>query len=68
MSVARERLLDSTEVAEWLNIPRSTLDYWAQRGEGPKFTKIGSKRRYAVEDVKSYIASGEVEVVARGTG
>jgi len=54
-----EKLLDSDQVAEWLNIPRSTLDYWAYRGEGPKFVKVGAKRRYRPAAIEAFIASQE---------
>jgi excisionase family DNA binding protein len=58
-----DRLLNSREVAEWLNVPLSTLAYWAYVGEGPPFTKIGQRRRYRRSAVEHYITSREVGAV-----
>lgn len=37
-------LATSREVAEYLSIPVRTLDDWAHRGTGPRYSKVGRYR------------------------
>jgi excisionase family DNA binding protein len=56
MSVAAEPFMSTREVAEYLNVPKSTLDYWSYHSQGPRFTRVGSKRRYRRQDVDEWLA------------
>lgn len=47
-------LADSREVAEYLGINPQTLANWSSQGKGPKFTKVGNRRRYRWEDVYAF--------------
>jgi hypothetical protein len=51
----RDGLIDSDELAIYLDVQRATLDTWASRGGGPPFHKIGIHRRYAPADVKEWL-------------
>ena len=51
----RDGLIDSDELATYLDVPVATLDTWASRGGGPPFHKIGVHRRYAPADVKEWL-------------
>jgi excisionase family DNA binding protein len=51
----RVPLVDSTEVAAYLNVPARTLDQWAWKGTGPKFAKVGKFRRYKWADVDAWL-------------
>jgi excisionase family DNA binding protein len=53
----RDGLIDSEELAEYLNLPVSTLDQWASRGGGPIFHKVGRHRRYSPVDIRTWLAS-----------
>jgi excisionase family DNA binding protein len=53
---ARQPLATSPEVAAYLKVSERTLDDWAYRGRGPRFTPAGQQRRYRWEDVEKYLA------------
>jgi hypothetical protein len=53
----REPLIDSDQLAKWLDVPRGTLDQWASRGGGPAFVKVGKHRKYDPADVRAWIQS-----------
>lgn len=47
------------EVAARLRVPPSTLAYWAYRGIGPKYTRVGRGARYRWADVEKWLAEQE---------
>ena len=56
-----QRLLNSKEVAEVLQVPARLLDQWSYLGRGPAFTKVGRQRRYSEEDVQRYLTARRVQ-------
>lgn len=54
-SGSRRPLAGSAEVAEYLDVPLGTLDQWASRGGGPRFSKVGKHRRYRWTDVEKWL-------------
>lgn len=52
----RDGLINSEELATWLDVPIGTLDQWASRGGGPMYHKVGIHRKYHPLDVKSWLA------------
>src|SRR5436853_4965060 len=50
-------LFRSTQLAEYVNRPLSTIYYWRHRGLGPRGFKIGREIRYAQADVAAWLAS-----------
>lgn len=59
----RRALATSLEVADYLGVPKRTLDQWAYWGIGPKYARIGKYRRYRWEDVDAYV-TGQVRDAA----
>jgi excisionase family DNA binding protein len=49
-----DRLLDSADVALWLNTSRRWVDDAARRGELPS-VKIGRVRRFRQEEIRAWI-------------
>jgi hypothetical protein len=48
-------LMDTPTTAGYLNVPPATLDQWAYRGTGPKWSKVGRHRRYRLADVDAWL-------------
>lgn len=55
-----ERLATTKEVAQYLSVSPKTMTNWAYQGIGPKFTKIGNRRRYSWADVRAFVADRTV--------
>lgn len=53
----RDGMISKEELAEFLDVPESTLDHWASRGGGPEFHGIGNHRKYWPADVKAWLAT-----------
>lgn len=56
------RLLDTTAAAVYLGgedrpLKPNTLERWRVYGKGPAWRKVGSRVRYAVEDLDAWLAS-----------
>lgn len=49
------RLINSTELAEWIGVPVATLAQWVYRGDGPPFIKVGRHRRYDPDAVRRWL-------------
>ena len=58
------QLLTREEVADYLGVPRRTLDSWAYRGGGPPFFKVGRHTRYRIEDIVAWLEDRRQEVAA----
>jgi predicted DNA-binding transcriptional regulator AlpA len=54
-------LATSPEVATHLGISPRTLDQWAWRRTGPKWSKVGRSRRYRWADVEKWVESQATE-------
>lgn len=54
-SSAAEPLRSSDYVAEYLDVPKRSLDAWAYRGTGPRFYRVGKHRRYKMGDVVAWL-------------
>lgn len=46
--------LTPNELADYWRMASHTLAIWRHKGIGPKFTKVGARIRYAVDDVIAY--------------
>lgn len=49
------RLGTRQEVADFLGVPKRTLDQWAARARGPRFIKVGKHARYRWSDVEAWL-------------
>lgn len=61
----RDGMINSEELAAYLDVPVSTLDMWAHKGGGPVFHKVGVHRRYQPADVKGWLAERRVAVTVK---
>lgn len=55
---APPRTLDTRESADYLRLQPSTLETWRSRGGGPKFSKLGSRVVYRIEDLEAFLTAG----------
>ena len=53
--MAPDQLLSIDQVAEYLNVPKSTVYKWNQHGTGPRFLKVGRYVRYRLADVDAWL-------------
>lgn len=51
------KLLDPSEVAEYLGVPEKTLAQWRYIKSGPPFCKIGRHIRYRPVDLTEWVES-----------
>ena len=51
-----EPLMDVAELASYLGIPLSTVYDWRVHGKGPKAYRFGKHLKFAVSDVRAWIA------------
>ena len=61
--------LTRSQTAEYLQIPKRTLDDWAYHGEGPRFARmVGGQTRYDVRDIDAWLEStmSEQTLTVRG--
>jgi len=47
--------MTTSEVAEYLAVPVTTLYRWRQTGEGPRAFRVGKHLRYAVPDLIAWL-------------
>lgn len=50
-----EPLLSIEELADYLNIPVSTIRDWRTDGKGPRAIRLGGRLRFAVSDVQAWL-------------
>lgn len=60
----RDELLTPAEVADWLQVPLSTLRIWRHRREGPPAVKVGRLLRYRAGAVEAWLEAQEREAAA----
>jgi len=49
------KLLTDVELAELLNVTRSTVRSWRIKGKGPRYYKLGGAVRYAEKDIQEWM-------------
>ena len=55
-----EPLMDIHELASYLGIPISTVYDWRVRGKGPTAYRFGKHLKFAISDVRAWIAEQRV--------
>lgn len=50
-----EPLLSIDELADYLDIPVSTIRDWRTDGKGPRAIRLGGRLRFAVSDVQAWL-------------
>lgn len=48
---------DNDEAAAFLRLKPNTLEVWRSKKKGPKYSKIGSRVLYDIEDLEEFFAS-----------
>ena len=52
---ALDHLFSAHQLAEYLDVPVSTLYHWRQQREGPPAFRVGKHLRYRASDVQEWI-------------
>jgi len=52
--------LNTDEAAEFLGVKPNTLEVWRTKKKGPKYSKIGSRVLYDINDLEEYFSSRSV--------
>ena len=52
-----ETLIDISELAAYLGVPVSTIYDWRVRGKGPAAYRFGKHLKFAVADVRAWVAA-----------
>lgn len=52
-----DKLITTSELAEYLGVPVATLRYWRNRGDGPRGFRVGRHVRYQRTDVAAWLES-----------
>jgi hypothetical protein len=53
--------LDQTQAATFTSFTPKALERKRQRGEGPRYTKVGKSIRYAVADLRAWMRENRIE-------
>jgi excisionase family DNA binding protein len=53
-------VLTREQAADYLAVPRGTLDIWRSRGKGPKYVRLGRSVRYRVSTLDAFLVENEV--------
>ena len=62
------RYLRTPEAARFLGLSGRTLEKHRTYGTGPKYSKIGGRVVYAVEDLQAWVSRGEKRSTSDDTG
>ena len=68
-ALAQGLKLTRDQAAEYLQVPKRTLDDWAYHGEGPPYARmVGGQTRYDVRDIDAWLEStmSEPTLTVRG--
>ncbi|SHN71577.1 helix-turn-helix transcriptional regulator [Desulfovibrio litoralis] len=53
--------LNTIEAAEYLGVKRGTMEVWRSLGKGPRFSKLGTRVVYEIQDLDSFVSDRKVE-------
>lgn len=53
--VQRRKLATAREIAEYCDVPVSTVYQWSSRGGGPKLIKVGRHLRARWDDIEQWL-------------
>ncbi|MGO2312769.1 helix-turn-helix transcriptional regulator [Brachybacterium tyrofermentans] len=51
--------LATAQAAEYLSLPKGTLEVWRSRGEGPPYVRLGRSVRYRIATLDAYLLAHE---------
>lgn len=52
-----DRLWSAKDLADYLGVPTSTLNFWRFKGRGPRFVHVGRHVRYRADEVDAWLNS-----------
>jgi excisionase family DNA binding protein len=52
-----DSLITTTELADFIKVPKRTLEHWRIVGDGPRFIRVGRQVRYAWSAVTAWLES-----------
>ena len=55
--------LNNEEAAEYLDLRPNTLEVWRCKHKGPRYSKIGSRVLYDVEDLEEFFKARAVDTL-----
>ncbi len=55
--------LNTEEAAAYLGIRPNTLEVWRTKKKGPKYSKIGSRVLYDLNDLETYFISQSIHTI-----
>lgn len=55
--------LNTEEAAAYLGIKRNTLEVWRCKHKGPRYSKIGTRVLYDVNDLEAFFAARAVDTM-----
>lgn len=61
-----EPLMSIEALAEYLDVPVTTIRDWRTDGKGPCAIRVGGRVRFAVSDVRSWLGEQRESVPGRG--
>ena len=53
--------LNSKQAASFTGFTPKALERMRQRGDGPRYSKVGKSIRYALPDLRAWVEAGDVE-------
>ena len=63
-----EPLMSIEALAEYLDVPVTTIRDWRTDGKGPCAIRVGGRVRFAVSDVLTWLAEQRESQLGRGPG
>ena len=67
-----EKMMTADEAADFLRVSSATLSRWRADGSGPKYIKLGVRRRgpvrYRFDDLAAFLDQGSRRSTAEGAG
>lgn len=58
-----QQKLNTEEAAAYLGIKRNTLEVWRCKHKGPRYSKIGTRVLYDVNDLEAFFAARAVDTM-----
>lgn len=58
-----KKKLNNEEAAAYLDVRPNTLDIWRSKNKGPRYSKIGSRVLYDIDDLEEFFQARVVETM-----
>jgi excisionase family DNA binding protein len=58
MTNSTDKLLTTTQAAQYLNLSPNSLNQWRNLKKGPLFIKLGKAVRYSTRELDAYLEQG----------